>query len=161
MCLRFIFIETFCVCGNALWVYSDSINVVFFFKSMKIHLNLIEAASFLCRAISREAARKRRRVESDVFRDLSHLLPLQPSVRAHLDKPSVIRLTLSYIRTHALFKGTGGHHADIASACYAFLFLCKWNWSWVSVDTVRAPEADLMILSTMQTEMKYVRRQVS
>uniref|UniRef100_A0A3P8NB80 Endothelial PAS domain protein 1b n=1 Tax=Astatotilapia calliptera TaxID=8154 RepID=A0A3P8NB80_ASTCA len=52
----------------------------------------------LVQAISREAARRRRRVESDVFGDLSRLLPLQPSVRAHLDKPSVIRLTLSYIR---------------------------------------------------------------
>lgn len=44
-------------------------------------------------------------MESEVFEDLSHLLPLQPSVRAHLDKPSVIRLTLSYIRMHALLKG--------------------------------------------------------
>ncbi|XP_042364044.1 endothelial PAS domain-containing protein 1 [Plectropomus leopardus] len=58
------------------------------------------------RAISREAARRRRRVESEVFGDLSGLLPLQPSVRAHLDRPSVIRLTLSYIRVHALLRGT-------------------------------------------------------
>uniref|UniRef100_A0A3B5BF01 Endothelial PAS domain protein 1b n=1 Tax=Stegastes partitus TaxID=144197 RepID=A0A3B5BF01_9TELE len=54
------------------------------------------------KATSREAARKRRRVESDVFGDLSRLLPLQPSIRTHLDKPSVIRLTLSYIRMHTL-----------------------------------------------------------
>uniref|UniRef100_A0AAQ4P733 Uncharacterized protein n=1 Tax=Gasterosteus aculeatus aculeatus TaxID=481459 RepID=A0AAQ4P733_GASAC len=45
-------------------------------------------------------ARRRRRVESEVFEDLSRLLPLQPAVQAHLDKPSVIRLTLSYIRMH-------------------------------------------------------------
>ncbi|XP_023262336.1 endothelial PAS domain-containing protein 1 isoform X2 [Seriola lalandi dorsalis] len=64
------------------------------------------------RAISREAARKRRRVESDVFGDLSQLLPLQPSVRANLDKPSVIRLTLSYIRMHTLLKGHAGTKAD-------------------------------------------------
>ncbi|XP_068439750.1 endothelial PAS domain-containing protein 1 [Clinocottus analis] len=57
------------------------------------------------RAISRDAARRRRRVESEVFEDLSRLLPLQPSVRAHLDKPSVIRLTLSYIRMHTLLTG--------------------------------------------------------
>ncbi|XP_051795244.1 endothelial PAS domain-containing protein 1 [Acanthochromis polyacanthus] len=56
------------------------------------------------RATSREAARKRRRVESDVFGDLSRLLPLQSSIRSHLDKPSVIRLTLSYIRLHSLLK---------------------------------------------------------
>ncbi|KAG7228086.1 hypothetical protein INR49_005709 [Caranx melampygus] len=64
------------------------------------------------RAISREAARRRRRVESDVFGDLSQLLPLQPSVRANLDKPSVIRLTLSYIRMHTLLKGTAGTKAE-------------------------------------------------
>uniref|UniRef100_A0A3Q2P1H8 Endothelial PAS domain protein 1 n=1 Tax=Fundulus heteroclitus TaxID=8078 RepID=A0A3Q2P1H8_FUNHE len=56
-------------------------------------------------AISREAARRRRRVESDVFGDLSRLLPLQASVRAHLDKPSIIRLTLSFIRMQALLRG--------------------------------------------------------
>uniref|UniRef100_A0A665T2E0 Endothelial PAS domain protein 1b n=1 Tax=Echeneis naucrates TaxID=173247 RepID=A0A665T2E0_ECHNA len=60
---------------------------------------------FFYRAISREAARRRRRIESDVFGDLSQLLPLEPSVRANLDKPSVIRLTLSYIRMHTLLKG--------------------------------------------------------
>ncbi|XP_047464777.1 endothelial PAS domain-containing protein 1 [Mugil cephalus] len=64
------------------------------------------------RAISREAARRRRRVESDVFGDLSHLLPLQPSVRTHLDKPSIIRLTLSYIRMHTLLKGNVQANAD-------------------------------------------------
>uniref|UniRef100_A0A3Q3IQ40 PAS domain-containing protein n=1 Tax=Monopterus albus TaxID=43700 RepID=A0A3Q3IQ40_MONAL len=44
--------------------------------------------------ISREAARRRRRIESDVFRDLSRLLPLQLSAQTHLDKPSIIRLSL-------------------------------------------------------------------
>ncbi|XP_068160969.1 endothelial PAS domain-containing protein 1 [Antennarius striatus] len=57
------------------------------------------------RAISREAARRRRRVESDVFVDLSRLLPLHPGVGTHLDRPSVIRLTLSYLRTRTLLKG--------------------------------------------------------
>lgn len=60
----------------------------------------------LRRATSREAARKRRRVESDIFGDMSRLLPLQPSIRQRLDKPSIIRLTLSYIRMHALLKGS-------------------------------------------------------
>lgn len=70
--------------------------------------------SDLCRASSREAARKRRRVESDMFADLSRLLPLHTSVRQNLDKPSVIRLTLSYIRAHALFKGSVHVHASLA-----------------------------------------------
>ncbi|XP_051273792.1 endothelial PAS domain-containing protein 1 [Dicentrarchus labrax] len=68
------------------------------------------------RAISREAARRRRRVESDVFGDLSRLLPLQPTVRAHLDKPSVIRLTLSYIRTQALLKEKTGTKTEASDA---------------------------------------------
>lgn len=41
-----------------------------------------------------------------MFGHLSHLLPLQASVRQSLDRPSVIRLTLSYIRAHALLKGS-------------------------------------------------------
>lgn len=62
--------------------------------------------SSLRRTLSREAARKRRRLESDMFADLCRLLPLPPSVTRTLDKPSVIRLTLSYMRTGALFKGS-------------------------------------------------------
>lgn len=46
-----------------------------------------------------------------MFGDLSLLLPLPPSVRRGLDKPSVIRLTLSYIRTHTLLTGRSGFEA--------------------------------------------------
>ncbi|XP_051928299.1 endothelial PAS domain-containing protein 1-like isoform X2 [Hippocampus zosterae] len=64
-----------------------------------------DTAAFVSgRAISREAARKRRRVESEVFADLCRLLPLRASVRGHLDKPSVIRLALCYIRLKALLQ---------------------------------------------------------
>ncbi|XP_028424349.1 endothelial PAS domain-containing protein 1 [Perca flavescens] len=68
------------------------------------------------RVISRDAARRRRRVESEVFADLSRLLPLQQSVQNHLDKPSVIRLTLSYIRMHTLLKGITGTKAEASHA---------------------------------------------
>ncbi|XP_056152837.1 endothelial PAS domain-containing protein 1 [Lampris incognitus] len=64
------------------------------------------------RAISREAARRRRRVESDVFSDLVHLLPLQSSPQTQLDKPSIIRLTISYIRTRTLLTGIAGMHRE-------------------------------------------------
>ncbi|XP_029953673.1 endothelial PAS domain-containing protein 1 [Salarias fasciatus] len=64
------------------------------------------------RAISREAARRRRKVESDKFEELSGLLPLPPSVRSHLDKPSIIRLTLSYMRIHTLLKENSGFIAQ-------------------------------------------------
>uniref|UniRef100_A0A3B3YGN4 Endothelial PAS domain protein 1b n=1 Tax=Poecilia mexicana TaxID=48701 RepID=A0A3B3YGN4_9TELE len=86
----------------------------------------------MCSAISREAARRRRRVESDVFGDLSRLLPLQPSVRAHLDKPSVIRLTLSYIRMQALLKETEGLNPLDETSMY-----------------LKILEGFLMVLSTM------------
>lgn len=83
---------------------SSSSSVSLFRPAARSFLHQVVAA--LRRASSREAARKRRRVEADMFADLSLLLPLQPSLRETLDKPSVIRLTLSYLRTHALFSGT-------------------------------------------------------
>lgn len=85
-----------------------------------------------CRVISREAARRRRRVESDVFGDLSRLLPLQPSIRAHLDKPSVIRLTLSYIRMQALLKGEQScsfFHLNQHHSIFSITFNCMKTFS--------------------------------
>ncbi|CAL8282749.1 unnamed protein product [Merluccius merluccius] len=60
------------------------------------------------RAISRDAARSRRKKEADVFTDLSLLLPLAPDLLAHLDKPSVLRLTISYMRTRGLLADYSG-----------------------------------------------------
>ncbi|XP_067101209.1 endothelial PAS domain-containing protein 1 [Osmerus mordax] len=59
------------------------------------------------RALSKEAARVRRRAESEVFCDLKRLLPLPATVCTPLDKPSIIRLTISYLRTHTLLTGSG------------------------------------------------------
>lgn len=73
------------------------------------------------RAISREAARKRRRVESEVFADLCRLLPLRASVRDHLDKPSVIRLALCYIRLKALLQGDAPQYSYFNLAIWVFL----------------------------------------
>ncbi|XP_069495030.1 hypoxia-inducible factor 1-alpha isoform X2 [Ambystoma mexicanum] len=47
---------------------------------------------------SRDAARCRRSKESEVFYELSHQLPLPHHVSAHLDKASIMRLTISYLR---------------------------------------------------------------
>ncbi|XP_015231396.1 PREDICTED: endothelial PAS domain-containing protein 1 [Cyprinodon variegatus] len=114
------------------------------------------------RAISREAARRRRRVESDVFGDLSRLLPLQPSIRAHLDKPSVIRLTLSYIRMQALLKEAAGsgvelgnilrfHHGLEAGEGFRFEFE-KQKQEFTPLDEtnmyLKILEGFLMVLST-------------
>ncbi|XP_042161469.1 endothelial PAS domain-containing protein 1-like [Oncorhynchus tshawytscha] len=57
------------------------------------------------RIMSCEAARARRRAESQVLIDMSQLLPLPSSLRPQLDKPSIIRLTISYLRIHTLLSG--------------------------------------------------------
>uniref|UniRef100_A0A3B3D6R3 Hypoxia-inducible factor 1-alpha n=1 Tax=Oryzias melastigma TaxID=30732 RepID=A0A3B3D6R3_ORYME len=51
---------------------------------------------------SRDAARCRRGKESEVFYELATLLPLPHSVSSSLDKASVMRLTISYLRMRKL-----------------------------------------------------------
>ncbi|XP_062858933.1 endothelial PAS domain-containing protein 1 [Trichomycterus rosablanca] len=51
---------------------------------------------------SRDAARCRRSKETEVFYELAHQLPLSHSVCSHLDKASIMRLTISFLRTHKL-----------------------------------------------------------
>uniref|UniRef100_A0A8C2Y7A7 Hypoxia-inducible factor 1-alpha n=1 Tax=Coturnix japonica TaxID=93934 RepID=A0A8C2Y7A7_COTJA len=51
---------------------------------------------------SRDAARCRRSKESEVFYELAHELPLPHTVSAHLDKASIMRLTISYLRMRKL-----------------------------------------------------------
>lgn len=56
---------------------------------------------------SRDAARSRRGKESEVFYELAKELPLPHSLTSNLDKASVMRLALSYLRLRKLL-GTGG-----------------------------------------------------
>ncbi|NXK54175.1 HIF3A factor, partial [Chauna torquata] len=67
---------------------------------------------------SRDAARCRRSRETEVFYQLAHTLPFARGVSAHLDKASIMRLTISYLRVHRLLAagespgaslGTPGH----------------------------------------------------
>uniref|UniRef100_A0A8C7XKJ2 Hypoxia-inducible factor 1-alpha n=1 Tax=Oryzias sinensis TaxID=183150 RepID=A0A8C7XKJ2_9TELE len=51
---------------------------------------------------SRDAARCRRGKESEVFYELAKLLPLPHNVSSSLDKASVMRLTISYLRMRKL-----------------------------------------------------------
>ncbi|XP_075048706.1 hypoxia-inducible factor 1-alpha isoform X2 [Mixophyes fleayi] len=51
---------------------------------------------------SRDAARCRRSKESEVFYELSHQLPLPHNVSSHLDKASIMRLAISYLRVRRL-----------------------------------------------------------
>uniref|UniRef100_A0A8B9JVL1 BHLH domain-containing protein n=1 Tax=Astyanax mexicanus TaxID=7994 RepID=A0A8B9JVL1_ASTMX len=60
---------------------------------------------------SRDAARCRRSKETEVFYELAHQLPLPHSVRSHLDKASIMRLTISFLRTRKLLaSGSGQTH---------------------------------------------------
>ncbi|XP_066519935.1 endothelial PAS domain-containing protein 1 [Hoplias malabaricus] len=51
---------------------------------------------------SRDAARCRRSKETEVFYELAQQLPLPHSVRSHLDKASIMRLTISFLHTRKL-----------------------------------------------------------
>uniref|UniRef100_A0A8C9TGD3 Hypoxia-inducible factor 1-alpha n=1 Tax=Scleropages formosus TaxID=113540 RepID=A0A8C9TGD3_SCLFO len=53
---------------------------------------------------SRDAARCRRGKESEVFFELAHQLPLPHNVTSNLDKASIMRLTISYLRMRKLLS---------------------------------------------------------
>ncbi|XP_041865491.1 endothelial PAS domain-containing protein 1b [Melanotaenia boesemani] len=61
---------------------------------------------------SRDAARCRRSKETEVFYELAHQLPLPHSVSAHLDKASIMRLTISFLRTRKLLNTSCSSSGD-------------------------------------------------
>ncbi|XP_061693721.1 endothelial PAS domain-containing protein 1b isoform X2 [Syngnathoides biaculeatus] len=68
---------------------------------------------------SRDAARCRRSKETEVFYELAHQLPLPHSVSAHLDKASIMRLAISFLRTRRLFAtGCNGGDDEQMSSLY-------------------------------------------
>eukprot|EP00069_Balaena_mysticetus_P009874 bmy_06581T0 len=64
---------------------------------------------------SRDAARSRRSQETEVLYQLAHTLPFARGVSAHLDKASIMRLTISYLRMHlcAAVKESRGRLARV------------------------------------------------
>ncbi|KAK5854374.1 hypothetical protein PBY51_015448 [Eleginops maclovinus] len=64
---------------------------------------------------SRDAARCRRSKETEVFYELAHQLPLPHSVSSHLDKASIMRLAISFLRTHKVLN-TGGSSSSSSSS---------------------------------------------
>ncbi|XP_060043519.1 endothelial PAS domain-containing protein 1 [Erinaceus europaeus] len=65
---------------------------------------------------SRDAARCRRSKETEVFYELAHELPLPPSVSSHLDKASIMRLAISFLRTHKLLSSVCSENESEAEA---------------------------------------------
>lgn len=51
---------------------------------------------------SREAARYRRSKESEIFTDMANLLPVPASLSSQLDKASIMRLTIAFLKTQSL-----------------------------------------------------------
>lgn len=53
---------------------------------------------------SRDAARCRRSKETEIFTDLSTMLPFSKNDTVHLDKASVIRIAISYLKIRTIVK---------------------------------------------------------
>ncbi|XP_037011041.2 hypoxia-inducible factor 3-alpha isoform X2 [Artibeus jamaicensis] len=114
---------------------------------MALGLQRARSSTELRKEKSRDAARSRRSQETEVLYQLAHTLPFARGVSAHLDKASIMRLTISYLRMHRLCAagewnqvGTGGEQLD---ACY-----------------LKALEGFVMVL-TAEGDMAYLSENVS
>ncbi|XP_037372720.1 hypoxia-inducible factor 3-alpha isoform X5 [Talpa occidentalis] len=93
---------------------------------------------------SRDAARSRRSQETEVLYQLAHTLPFARGVSAHLDKASIMRLTISYLRMHRLCAaGEWSQVGEPLDACY-----------------LKALEGFVMVL-TAEGDMAYLSENVS
>lgn len=96
---------------------------------------------------SRDAARSRRSQETEVLYQLAHTLPFARGVSAHLDKASIMRLTISYLRMHRLCAAGEwnqvGKEGEPLDACY-----------------LKALEGFVMVL-TAEGDMAYLSENVS
>ncbi|XP_024092473.2 hypoxia-inducible factor 3-alpha isoform X2 [Pongo abelii] len=114
---------------------------------MALGLQRARSTTELRKEKSRDAARSRRSQETEVLYQLAHTLPFARGVSAHLDKASIMRLTISYLRMHRLCAAgewnqvrAGGEPLD---ACY-----------------LKALEGFVMVL-TAEGDMAYLSENVS
>lgn len=63
-----------------------------------MHFSLFYSILELRKEKSRDAARSRRGKENYEFYELAKMLPLPAAITSQLDKASIIRLTISYLR---------------------------------------------------------------
>lgn len=68
----------------------------------RVQFSFHRSSTELRKEKSRDAARSRRSQETEVLYQLAHTLPFARGVSAHLDKASIMRLTISYLRMHRL-----------------------------------------------------------
>ncbi|KAJ8356422.1 hypothetical protein SKAU_G00192160 [Synaphobranchus kaupii] len=101
---------------------------------------------------SRDAARCRRGKESEVFYDMANELPLPHNVTSHLDKGSIMRLAISFLRIRKLLysnkesSSESGSESDLDSQLNSFY--------------LKALEGFLMVLSE-DGDMVYLSENVS
>jgi hypothetical protein len=75
---------------------------------------------------SREAARHRRSQESDILTDMANLLPVPISVSSLLDKTSILRLTLAFLKAQSLLDSSEFLSASVSFHCIClFLFFSQ------------------------------------
>ncbi|XP_006142160.1 hypoxia-inducible factor 3-alpha [Tupaia chinensis] len=114
---------------------------------MALGLQRARSSTELRKEKSRDAARSRRSQETEVLYQLAHTLPFARGVSAHLDKASIMRLTISYLRMHRLCAAGQwsqvGAGAEALDACY-----------------LKALEGFIMVL-TAEGDMAYLSENVS
>ncbi|XP_004867169.1 hypoxia-inducible factor 3-alpha isoform X2 [Heterocephalus glaber] len=114
---------------------------------MALGLQRARSSTELRKEKSRDAARSRRSQETEVLYQLAHTLPFARGVSAHLDKASIMRLTISYLRMHRLCAAGEwnqvGAKGEPLDACY-----------------LKALEGFVMVLTT-EGDMAYLSENVS
>ncbi|XP_055993143.1 hypoxia-inducible factor 3-alpha isoform X2 [Sorex fumeus] len=111
---------------------------------MALGLHRARSSTELRKEKSRDAARSRRSQETEVLYQLAHTLPFARGVSAHLDKASIMRLTISYLRMHRLCAaGEWSQVGEPLDACY-----------------LKALEGFVMVL-TAEGDMAYLSENVS
>uniref|UniRef100_A0A8C7L1L0 Endothelial PAS domain protein 1 n=1 Tax=Oncorhynchus kisutch TaxID=8019 RepID=A0A8C7L1L0_ONCKI len=93
---------------------------------------------------SRDAARCRRSKETEVFYELANQLPLPDSVSSHLDKASIMRLAISFLRTR---KVIGSGCPNSAEAKEDRQMDCMYLKSLEGFVTVVTSDGDMIFLS--------------
>ncbi|XP_030638909.1 hypoxia inducible factor 1 subunit alpha, like 2 [Chanos chanos] len=83
-------------------VLDQELNAEEGYKQKVCHHKKNRQCAELRKARSRVAAKGRREKENLLFRELATLLPLAPNLEAQLDKASIIRLTIAYLRLRGL-----------------------------------------------------------
>lgn len=86
---------------------------------------------------SRDAARCRRSKETEVFYELAHELPLPHNISSHLDKASIMRLAISFLRTHKLLSSGKIWLKEVVSAIWWQLGKIVHVLHWVLGPKVR------------------------